>query len=373
MSTKHILPFFIVLSAALPLCAAPPSISAEGTVYLLTERDPLFLSRNAVYLSVAYDKGRTRLVRPVLPYGDLPADLRAALKPVSMGDVLNAPAGTFMKAEEDPLVRELVSRVNPRNISAWAERLAITGKRSASALDQSPASGNRLAADMIADELSRLGYAVERHCYRTRKKDNECNVAGRREGEKYILVAAHFDTVGHENAGADDNASGTAALLEMARVLADYRSDTGLIFLAANGEEIGVAGSYAYAKKLRAAGELSRVAWAINMDMIAYNKSGVIELETNREFAQHAEWVAALARVYTRMTPHIAMPAWGSDHVPFLEAGIPAYLSIQHWDNRNPCYHRPCDTMQGLDWDFAADIARLNLAVIAGKSRLTPD
>jgi hypothetical protein len=360
------------LSLLLLLAAAAPLAAAEGPVYLLTDQDPLFLARNGVYLSTEYEKGRTRLVRPVLPYGDLPPELRAALKPVSMGEVQNSPAGSFIKVEEDHFVRELVSRVNPRNIAAWAERLTLAGKRSAGALDLSPASGNRLAADMIADELGRLGYGVEQHCYRTRKKDNECNVAGRREGEKYILVAAHFDTVGHDNAGADDNASGTAALLEMARVLADYRSDLGLIFLAANGEETGIAGSYAYAKKLRASGELSKVAWAINMDMVAYNKDGVIELETNREFAAHAEWVAALARVYTRMTPHIAMPAWGSDHVPFLEAGIPAYLSIEHWDNHNPCYHRPCDTMQGLDWDFAADIARLNLAVIAGKSGLTP-
>lgn len=365
--SKTMLSFFLLLAAAATLSAG------DGPVYLLTDQDPLFLARNGIYLSTAYDKGRTRLVRPVLPYGDLPRELRAALKPVAMGEVLNAPAGAFMKVEEDHFVRELIARVNPRNISSWAERLTMTGKRSAGALDYSPASGNRLAADMIAAELERLGYGAERHCYRGRKKDNECNVIGRREGEKFILVAAHLDSVGHENAGADDNASGTAALLEMARVLADYRSDLGLIFLAANGEETGIAGSSAYAKKLRDSGELSKVAWAINMDMVAYNKDGVIELETNREFAAHAEWVAALARVYTRMTPHIAMPAWGSDHVPFLKAGIPAYLSIEHWENHNPCYHRPCDTMQGLDWDFAADIARLNLAVIAGKSRLTPN
>ncbi len=149
MSTKPIPSFLLALLAALPLAAA--QASAQSEVYLLTERDPLFLSRNEVYLSAAYDRGRTMLVRPALPYGDLPAELRAALKPVSMGDVLNSPAGTFMKVEEDPLVRELISRVNPRNISAWAERLTMTGKRSAGALDLSPASGNRLAADMIAD------------------------------------------------------------------------------------------------------------------------------------------------------------------------------------------------------------------------------
>lgn len=365
--SKAILSLLLLLAAALPLAAG------EGPVYLLTDQDPVFLARNGIYISTAYKKGRTRLVRPVIPYADLPRELREAMRPVSMGEVQNSPAGSFMKVEENPAVREILSRVNPRNISAWAERLTLTGKRSAGALDYSPASGNRLAADMIAAELGRLGYGVEQHCYRSRKKDNECNVVGRRGGEKFILVTAHFDSVGHENAGADDNASGTAALLEMARVLADYRSDLGLIFLAANGEETGIAGSYAYAKKLRASGELSKVAWAINMDMVAYNKDGVIELETNREFAAHAEWVAALARVYTRMTPHVAMPAWGSDHVPFLEAGIPAYLSIEHWDNHNPCYHRTCDTMQGLDWDFAADIARLNLAVIAGKARLSPN
>jgi Zn-dependent M28 family amino/carboxypeptidase len=181
-----------------------------------------------------------------------------------------------------------------------------------------------------------------------------------------------MDSVGHENAGADDNASGAAGVLEMARVLSAYKADHDLLFVAANGEENGIAGTYALAKKLKASGEMSKVAWAINMDMIAWNRDGIIEIETNKEFSAHADWVGAQARLYTKLEPHIAMPAWGSDHVPFLEAGIPTYLSIEHWENHNPCYHKACDKMEALSWDYAAEIIRLNLAVIAGKTRLTP-
>jgi len=217
---------------------------------------------------------------------------------------------------------------------------------------------------------------VERQCYKDRKADKECNIVARRKAVRpeaqAILIIGHMDSVGYENAGADDNASGSAGVLEMARILAGYKSDYDFIFVAANGEENGISGSYACAKKLKESGELSRVAWAINMDMISWNKDGILEIETNKEFTTYADWVGTQARLYTKLEPHIAMPAWGSDHVPFLEAGIPTYLSIEHWENHNPCYHKACDKMESLSWDYAADIVRLNLAVVAGKARLTP-
>jgi len=266
--------------------------------------------------------------------------------------------------------------VDGAKLMGYAEAITMSGKRSSGQLDVSAASGNRLAMDYIADTFKALGYAVERQCYKDRKADKECNIVARRKsagaGAKAILVIGHMDSVGFEKAGADDNASGAAGVLEMARILSGYRSDHDLIFVAANGEENGMAGSYACAAKLKGSGELARVAWAINMDMISWNKDGIIEIETNKEFSAHADWVGALARTYTKLEPYIAMPAWGSDHVPFLEAGIPTYLSIEHWEEHNPCYHKACDKLEALSWNYAADIVRLNLAVIAGKARLTP-
>ena len=367
----------LVFFAGAGLTASAEEIfSAGGPSYLLLSHDPLFLEQISGVSSTVYSTGRTRLVKLAVPLSDLAPELAEKLREISSAEVYNGPAAAGRQKAADPAVLRLTSKVDGARLMGYAEAITMTGKRSAGQLDTSAASGNRKAMDFIAGTFKELGYSVERQCYKDRKADKECNIVARRKagpsGAKAILVIGHMDSMGFENAGADDNASGTAGVLEMAKVLAGYSLDHDLIFVAANGEENGIAGGYACAQKLKESGELPRVAWAINMDMISWNKDGIIEIETNKEFSAHAEWVGAQARLYTKLSPHLAMPAWGSDHVPFLEAGIPTYLSIEHWEARNPCYHKACDKMETLSWNYAADIVRLNLAVIAGKARLTP-
>lgn len=349
---------------------------AGGTLYLARSQDPDFLGTLAEFSAVAYKRGRTLVVRLTAGYASLPADIKSGLRPVTMDEVYNAPSGFKVSEAPRPEVRDLIAGVSGARLKNYAETLVYAGKRSAAQLDARNGSGNKVAMDAIADAFKGLGLAVERNCYRDRKFDKECNIIGRRAGpspdSRIILVIGHMDSVGYENAGADDNASGAAGVLEMARVLSGYNSDHAFIFVAANGEENGLTGGYACVKELKKSGLISRLAWVINMDMISWNKDGVVELETNREYLSHAEWVSALAKTYTTLTPHIAAPAWGSDHVPFLEAGIPAYLSIEHWDAHNPCYHKACDKLEALSWDYASEIVKLNLAVVAGKAALTP-
>lgn len=365
-----------VLLAALlaPLLAQSPEPS--GPSYLLLSHDPAFLEEAARYSSVVYSKGRVRLVKLLVPPAELPPAVAAKLREAAPSEIRSFRPSPPEEKAADPAVLALTARVDGRRLAGYAEAITMTGKRGAAALDLSAASGNRQAMDYIANAFRESGYEVERHCYKDRKQDKECNILGRRKsgtpGARTIAVVGHMDSVGHENAGADDNASGAAGVLEMAKVLSGYKADHDLLLIAANGEETGIAGTYALAKKLKASGEMSRVAWAINMDMIAWNRDGVLDIETNKEFSAHAEWVAARAAVYTRLKPNITMPAWGSDHVPFLEAGVPTYLSIESWEDHNPCYHKTCDKLQALSWDYAADIVRLNLSVIAGKAVLTP-
>ncbi len=365
----------LLLTGALaPLFAQTPA--ASGSSYLLLSQDPAFLEKISAFSTTVYSVGRTRLVKLSVPFAGLDPELAAKLRPVSPGEVYNGPAAKGEQKAADPAVLALTSKVDGRRLMGYTEGITMTGKRSAAQLDASAASGNRLAMDYIAAAFKDMGYAVERQCYKDRKADKECNIVARRKaaqpGAKIILVIGHMDSVGHENAGADDNASGAAGVLEMARVLSSYTSDHDLVFVTANGEENEMTGSYACARKMKASGELARVAWAINMDMIAWNRDGIIEIETNKEFSSHADWVGSQARLYTKLQPHIAMPAWGSDHVPFLEAGIPTYLSIEHWEDHTPCYHQACDKLESLSMDYASDIVRLNLAVIAGKARLIP-
>ncbi|HAF96338.1 MAG: hypothetical protein A2021_05945 [Elusimicrobia bacterium GWF2_52_66] len=364
---------FLLLCAA-PVCALEPSVS--GPSYLLMSHDPVFLEEISKISSTVYSAGRTRLIKLSMPFSLLPPETAAKLREVSSDEVYNAPAAKGPKKTADPAVLAIIAKVDGARLMGYADSITMTGKRSAAQLDISAASGNRLAMDYIAGTFKELGYETQWQCYKDRKADKECNIVARRKagqsGAKAVLVIGHMDSTGYENAGADDNASGAAGVLEMARILAGYKSDHDFIFVTANGEENGITGGYACAKKLKESGELSSVAWAINMDMIAWNNDGVLEIETNKEFSAHANWVGAQARLYTKLEPYIAMPAWGSDHVPFLEAGIPTYLSIEHWENHNPCYHKACDKMSALSWDYAADIVRLNLAVIAEKTRLTP-
>ncbi len=364
---------FILTCARPPLFAQAPA--PAGPSYLLMSHDPAFLEEVAKVSAVTYSAGRTRVVKLTVPFAGLPGEIAAKLREVSPEEIHNGPAAPGPGKTADPAVLAITLKADGARLMGYADAITMAGKRSAAQLDLSAASGNRLAGDYIAGVFKDLGYAVERQCYKDRKADKECNIVARRaagQGAKTILIIGHMDSMGYEKAGADDNASGAAGVLEMARVLAGYRSDHSFIFVAANGEENGITGGYACAKKLKESGELARVDWAINMDMIAWNKDGVLEIETNKEFSAHADWVGAQARLYTKLEPHIAMPAWGSDHVPFLEAGIPTYLSIEHWENHNPCYHKACDKMDSLSWDYASDIVRLNLAVVAGKAALTP-
>jgi hypothetical protein len=369
VSLRTLLLFFLLLPG--PMSAQSPS----GATYLLLSHDPAFLEAIAEFTEPVLTKGRARLVRLKLPAAQLPLELAVYLREASAGEIHYAPAAAPENKTADPAVLALLSGVSSTRLAGYAEAITMTGKRGAKDLDLSPASGNRAAMDYVENAFRSMGYKTESHCYKDRKKDKECNILARRAsgkaGARTIAVVGHMDSVGHENAGADDNASGTAGVLEMAKVLSGYRSDHDLLFIAANGEETGIAGTYALAKTLKASGEMSRVAWAINMDMIAWNRNGVIDIETNKEFSAHADWVAAQAAVYTKLKPYISMPAWGSDHVPFLDAGVPTYLSIESWEDHNPCYHRTCDTLNTLSWDYASDIVRLNLAVIAGKTELT--
>jgi len=354
------------------LCAQ----QASGPSYLLLSHDPAFLEEVGKLSEPVYAKGRARLVRFTVPYASLPPQIAAYVRPADIGEISYGPAPAPEVKMADPAVLAVTNRVSGARLMGYAETLTNTGKRGAKDLDASAASGNRAAMDYIENAFKELGYQTERHCYKERKKDRECNILGRRKsavsGAKTIAVVGHMDSVGHNNAGADDNASGAAGVLEMAKVLSSYAADHDLLFIAANGEETGVAGTYALAKKMKASGEMASVAWAINMDMIAWNRNGILDIETNKEFSAFADWVAAQAVIYTKLKPYISMPAWGSDHVPFLEAGVPTYLSIENWEDHNPCYHQACDKMDTLSWTYAADLVKLNLAVVAGKAKLTP-
>lgn len=228
---------------------------------------------------------------------------------------------------------------------------------------------NQRAVNATAERFRSMGYEVKEVCYSADACSIVADKKGKSEPGKVILVMAHIDSVGESFAGADDNASGTAVVLEMARVLKDAANKKTLRFFITNGEELGLYGATHYAKLLASTNEIKNIALAINMDMVGYNSNGLVELETEPEHEPLAQWFAGLASKYTTLKTKITLGAWGSDHVPFLRRGVPTMLTIENWDTKTPCYHQECDKPDTLNYDYAAEIAKLNVAAVVTRDQ----
>lgn len=268
------------------------------------------------------------------------------------------------KRRGESRIKTLVDKIDPALIEKDVIELASYETR-AVGTEQ-----NREVFVKLAERLSSMGYAVRQLCW----SPGNCSIEAEKYGSVYadevLLVMAHADSVGETFAGADDNASGTAVLLEMARVLSSYENRRTIRFLISNGEEDGLLGAAHYVRILNNQKKLNQLKLVINMDMVGYNDDGIVEIETNPEFEEIAQSQANLARLYTKLTPKITLGAWGSDHVPFLRRGVPALLVVENWDTRTPCYHLECDVPDTLNYGYAAEIGKMNLAVILSKDQI---
>jgi Zn-dependent M28 family amino/carboxypeptidase len=189
-----------------------------------------------------------------------------------------------------------------------------------------------------------------------------------------VVVTAHLDSInltGGPTAaapGADDNGSGAAGLLEMARVLAAHRAAHDLRFILFGGEEQGLFGSRRYVASLTA-GERGRLRAVLNMDMIgSLNSDRRTVLLEGAPLAQVVmDELAAAAATYTTLAIERSLNPFASDHVPFIEAGVPAVLTIEGADNANGRIHSSRDTLAHIDYGLALEILRMNVAFVAGK------
>ncbi len=190
------------------------------------------------------------------------------------------------------------------------------------------------------------------------------NVVGKVEGQgdEWVLVGAHLDGLGigkeGDDAGrvfpgADDNASGIAALLAIAGELAHEKDlERTVYFVAFEGEEIGLLGSRAFVASPPMA--LEKCAAMINLDTVG-------RMEANRLIVfgaeSAAEFPAILRGVASMFEGELALNtsgAWASDHTPFFEKGIPV---LHAFTGANPDYHRPSDTADKVNVDGIVTVA----------------
>jgi hypothetical protein len=246
---------------------------------------------------------------------------------------------------------------------------------------------SRAAAAQIIDQ--RLDQAVSRvgvglgsavlHVRSQRRDVSSANVYGLLPGSdpkrssEYIVYTAHLDHLGIGDAvdgdaiynGAVDNASGVAGLLAMAKafMVLPKKPARSILFVATTGEELGEVGSNYLVHHPPV--PLNRMVASINVDGLSFTKfeEAVVAGGTNSSLGRKAEEAARQLGMRVKNT---SIGVGGSDHSPFLLAGIPALWIFAALPNAwmRTRYHTPQDDMnQALDFDAAVQYTRLIFVV----------
>lgn len=201
------------------------------------------------------------------------------------------------------------------------------------------------------------------------------NVIASSEGvsrpDEIVIAVAHYDSISDDPwnraPGANDNGTGTTALLTMAEATKDISTERSFIFLFVSGEEEGLWGSRAYAQWARE-NDLNIIG-VLNMDMIGYLDEPIwdLDLRDNEPSEWLCDYTGEINDLYNlglTIYPH-QQGSGGSDHIPFWEVGYPAICSIEHpGDHWYPYYHTTEDLMKYLNMDFQTEVTRLNLATL---------
>ncbi|MFH1218929.1 MAG: M20/M25/M40 family metallo-hydrolase [Candidatus Eisenbacteria bacterium] len=187
-----------------------------------------------------------------------------------------------------------------------------------------------------------------------------------------VIICGHADDISPDYnnlaPGADDNASGTAAAIEAARVMASSSFKRTIKFIGWSGEEEGLYGSGEYAAMAKARGDDIR--GVLNFDMIGYVNVAPEDIDIFGNAA--SEWLVdftidcADAYVPGLLTKKIIDPnESGSDHYMFWAAGYDALLAIEDGNVPYPFYHTIYDTLGNLTMPFCTDVVRMGIAALA--------
>lgn len=314
---------------------------------------------------VLVDRGRYLVV-------ELPSDVPIRHEPgcVSIADIGGSPV-SFEVQRATPAARRVdvaqaLARITSVDLRARVEALASLHTRHSLLPRLEPALA--LTAGWLGDAhcaVERVELAIP--------GGRTANLVGKRAGTaaspKLFVLCAHLDSVNHDAGpdapapGADDNASGSATVAAIAAAVASETLQHDVHFILFGGEEQGLFGSTDYVAKLSPA-DRARLAGVVNVDMAATkNTSEPSVLLEGAPVSQ--DLIAALvqaAATYTSLTTQVSLQPFASDHVPFINRGLPAVLTIEGTDDANVHEHTARDTPDRLDFALHREITTMNLA-----------
>jgi hypothetical protein len=327
-------------------------------------------------------------------------------------------------------IARLVQEIDARNIERTIHKLVSFGTRNTLSMQDDPNRGIGAARDWLFSEFSKAAESsggrmtVEKQTFEQPKAARVpqptmlTNIVATLKGsqpesaERMYVVSGHYDSMCTsptdakcDAPGANDDASGTAAVLEMARVMAKYKFDATIVFMTVPGEEQGLLGSTYFAEQAKK-NNLDIEAMFTN-DIIGSSLGGngvhdprtvrvfsegvpsnetPAEATTRRSVGGENDSAARQLARFIRETAAAYVPAMkvmmvyrrdrygrGGDHIPFLERGYPAVRFTEPNENYHH-QHQNVRVENGIqygdlpefdDFNYIANVARLNAASLA--------
>lgn len=228
--------------------------------------------------------------------------------------------------------------------------------------------GNQQAAEYLFTAFASFGYEPEYQWFDTpgalggRTANVLATLPGTEHPEVVYVVSSHYDSVAR-SPGADDNSSGTAALLETARLLAARPQPATIVFASFTGEESGLLGSREFVRRARAAG--TRVVGVLNNDMVGWSGNGRLDntVRYTSEGIRDIQHAAAIQ--FTDLITYESRYFRGTDAQAFYEGyggilgGIGSYPILG-----NPHYHQSSDVIDTVDHQLVTEVAKTTVASI---------
>ena len=287
-------------------------------------------------------------------------DLLARVRSMTAAETALRENAVATFAPIDTAVRAAVNDISVERVYAYADALSQFESRHITR------PGNLLAIDYLTRAMRGLGYDPDVQWFDTPHPAHTANVVvtipGTTNPELVYVVSSHFDSV-VDGPGADDNGSGTVALMEIARVLAKrpQRATIQLAFFTA--EEAGLRGSREYVR--RAVASKMKLTGAINNDMVGYRNDERIDNAIRYSSAGVRDIQHAAALRYTGMTTYDTRYFERTDAHAYVEeygdivGGFGAYPILG-----SPHYHRSHDVVETIDPRLITEVAKATLASI---------
>lgn len=231
------------------------------------------------------------------------------------------------------------------------------------------------ATEYLYDKLAGYGLDVEYHYYDLygQRRNVVAEIPGTTHPEQIYVICGHMDSTSDDPynlaPGADDNGSGTAAVVECARIMSQsgYEFESTIRFICFSGEEQGLYGSYYYV--MDHLGDDFR--GVFNLDMIGYVDHAPEDLDIVRIDNNSLDFAQAIGEAidqYVPDLPYVQVTYSGgcSDHYYFAAYGFDAICAIEDMWPNYPWYHTIYDTIDKLTFSFVRQCTQAGLASIAG-------